>query len=50
MMLFFPIAINALYSIASFILALKLIPGAKDLFMKAGLKGKDLNKKEKSEM
>ena len=48
--LVFPIAINALYSICSFFLALRLIPGAKDLFLKAGLKGKDLNKKEKNEV
>ncbi|XP_066913004.1 UDP-N-acetylglucosamine--dolichyl-phosphate N-acetylglucosaminephosphotransferase-like isoform X1 [Clytia hemisphaerica] len=48
--LLFPIAINALYSLFSFFLALRLIPGAKDLFLKAGLKGKDLNKKEKNEI
>lgn len=48
--LLFPIAINALYSVVSFFLALRLIPGAKYLFLIAGLKGKDLNKKSKDEV
>jgi len=48
--LMFPIAVNAIYSILSFFLALRLIPGAKNVFLNAGLKGKDLNKKTKNEM
>jgi len=49
-LLLHPLCINAAYSLLSFILTLRLIPGSKDLFMKAGLKGKDMNKKNKVEI
>ena len=42
-----PLCINAIYSLTSFVLVLRIIPGAKQLFIDAGLKGKDMNKKNK---
>ena len=46
----YPLFINLIYSVMSFLLTLKMIPGAKELFFKAGLKGKDMSKREKKEM
>ena len=48
--LVYPIAINALLSLFSFFLALRMITSTKSLFMKAGLKGKDMSKREHSEI
>lgn len=46
----YPVLINIVYSVASFFLALRLISSAKAIFIKAGLKGKDMSKKEKVEV
>ena len=48
--LIYPILTNVAYSVMSFLLTLQLIPGSKELFMKAGLKGKDMSKRKKVEM
>lgn len=50
MAIIYPIVINATYSVVSFFVALRLIGGAKTLFMKAGLKGRDMSKKDKLEI
>lgn len=50
MAIIYPIVINATYSVVSFFVALRLIGGAKTLFMKAGLKGRDMSKKAKLEI
>ena len=45
-----PLVINVFYAVVSFFIAYYCIPGSKDIFMNAGLKGKDMNKREKKEM
>ena len=45
-----PLVINIFYAVVSFFVAYYCIPGSKDIFMKAGLKGRDMSKKEKKEM
>ena len=47
---FYPIAINVVYSISAFVMAMALIPTTRDYLMRAGLKGKDMAKKDKREM
>lgn len=43
--MYFPLFVNALASIGSFFITLKVIPGIKDTFLKANLFGIDMNKK-----
>ncbi|XP_065644710.1 UDP-N-acetylglucosamine--dolichyl-phosphate N-acetylglucosaminephosphotransferase isoform X3 [Hydra vulgaris] len=50
MLMFYQVVINFLFGLSSFALLLRMIPGAKYLFLKAGLKGKDMSKKEKIEI
>ena len=40
----FTLAINGILAIASFILTLRLIPGLKNMFIKANLSGLDMSK------
>ena len=47
---FYPALINLIYSISAFVMTMLLIPTTRDYFMKAGLKGKDMAKKDKKEM
>jgi len=46
----YPLVLNFIMSSVVFIVALRLISGMKSLFAKAGLSGKDMNKKESKEM
>lgn len=46
----YPLVLNFTMSSVVFVVALKLISGMKSLFAKAGLSGKDMNKKESKEM
>lgn len=48
--LLYPLIINLILSLCSFFLASRLISSGKSLFMKAGLKGKDLSKVGKTEI
>ncbi|RMX39746.1 hypothetical protein pdam_00007144 [Pocillopora damicornis] len=45
----YPLTVNSVMSCVTFFVALKLISGMKSLFLKAGLCGKDLNKKDNKE-
>ena len=47
---FYPALINVVYSISAFGMTMLLIPTTKNYFIKAGLKGKDMAKKDKREM
>ena len=49
-MLIFPLVLNLLFSTAGFLLALKIIPAMREMFITAGLKGRDLGKKDRPEM
>jgi hypothetical protein len=49
-MLIFPLALNLLFSVAGFLLTLKIIPAMREMFITAGLKGRDLGKKDRPEM
>ena len=46
----YPLVLNFVMSCVAFLVALKLISGMKSLFAKAGLSGKDMNKKDHKEM
>ena len=46
----YPLVLNFIMSSVVFVVALKLISGMKSLFAKAGLAGKDMNKKDSKEM
>lgn len=46
----YPLILNFVMSSLAFVVALKLISGMKPLFTKAGLCGKDLNKKDSKEL
>jgi len=46
----YPLILNFVMSSVAFLVALKLITGMKPLFARAGLCGKDLNKKENKEL
>ena len=46
----YPLILNFGMSLVAFVVALKLISGMKSLFSKAGLCGKDLNKKDHKEL
>ncbi|XP_020602443.1 UDP-N-acetylglucosamine--dolichyl-phosphate N-acetylglucosaminephosphotransferase-like [Orbicella faveolata] len=46
----YPLVLNFVMSTVVFVVALKLISGMKSLFAKAGLAGKDMNKKDSKEM
>ena len=46
----YPLVLNFIMSSMVFVVALKLISGMKSLFAKAGLAGKDMNKKDSKEM
>lgn len=45
-----PLVLNMLLSVAGFFMTLRIIPAMKEMFIVAGLKGKDMGKKEKPEM
>ena len=45
-----PLVLNVLLSVAGFLLTLKIIPVMCEMFKNAGLKGRDLGKKDKPEM
>lgn len=47
---FYPAVINLIYAVSAFLFTMILIPTARDYFMRAGLKGKDMAKKDKREM
>ena len=47
---FYPALINVVYSISAFVVTMILVPTTKGYFIKAGLKGKDMAKKDKREM
>lgn len=46
----YPLIVNFVMSSVAFVVALKLITGMKPLFAKAGLCGKDLNKKDSKDL
>ncbi|KAK3736695.1 hypothetical protein QZH41_011489 [Actinostola sp. cb2023] len=46
----YPLAVNFLMSVATFLLSLKIIPRIKGLFLAAGMAGKDLNKRDNDEL
>lgn len=46
----YPLLLNFIMSSVVFVVALKLISGMKPLFAKAGLAGKDMNKKDCKEL
>ena len=43
--LYFPVLLNALMSVLGFFVTLRLLPMSFDLFLKAGLSGRDMSKK-----
>ena len=45
-----PLVLNVLLSVAGFFLTLKIIPVMSEMFKNAGLKGRDMGKKDKPEM
>ena len=45
-----PLVVNFLFSVVTFCVAQQLVPKMKDLFLKRGLSGKDMGKKNKKEM
>ncbi len=47
---FYPVLINVIYAVNAFIVSMALIPTTRAYFMKAGLKGVDMAKKDKREM
>ena len=47
---FYPAFINLIYAVSAFLITMVLIPTTRDYFMRAGLKGKDMAKKDKKEM
>ena len=49
-MLIFPLVLNFLFSTAGFLLTLKIIPAMREMFITAGLKGRDLGKKDRPEI
>jgi type II secretory pathway component PulF len=49
-MVVYPLVLNVLFSVAGFLLTLKIIPAMREMFITAGLKGRDLGKKDKPEM
>ncbi|XP_046854377.1 UDP-N-acetylglucosamine--dolichyl-phosphate N-acetylglucosaminephosphotransferase-like [Xenia sp. Carnegie-2017] len=46
-MVIYPVVLNVIFSLCGFLLTLRIIPAMKEMFIIAGLKGKDLGKKEK---
>ena len=46
----YPLIVNLLMSVVAFFLTIKIIPRMKPLFVKAGLAGKDMNKKNNEEL
>ena len=44
------LAVNLCLSLSGYYLVLNVVPKLRDMFMRAGLTGKDLGKKEKTEM
>jgi UDP-N-acetylglucosamine--dolichyl-phosphate N-acetylglucosaminephosphotransferase len=49
-MVVYTLVLNVLFSVAGFLLTLKIIPAMREMFITAGLKGRDLGKKDKPEM
>ena len=49
-MVVYPLVLNVSLSLAGFFLTLKIIPAMRDMFITAGLKGRDMGKKDKPEM
>ncbi|XP_028405713.1 UDP-N-acetylglucosamine--dolichyl-phosphate N-acetylglucosaminephosphotransferase-like [Dendronephthya gigantea] len=49
-MVVYPLALNVLLSVAGFLLTLKIIPAMGKMFITAGLKGRDMGKKDKPEI
>ena len=47
---FYPVIFNAFYALGAFGVAMLCIPATRDYFMKAGLKGTDMAKRDKREM
>ena len=47
---FYPLLINIVYAGSAFLVSLGLIPTTREYFMKAGLKGVDMAKKDKREL
>ncbi|XP_038065851.1 UDP-N-acetylglucosamine--dolichyl-phosphate N-acetylglucosaminephosphotransferase-like [Patiria miniata] len=43
--MYFPVVLNALMSVVGFVVTLRLLPMSFDLFLKAGLSGRDMSKK-----
>ena len=49
-MMVYPLIINLALSIGGFLLTMKIIPAMREMFIAAGLKGRDMGKKEKPEV
>ncbi len=47
---FYPVMINIFYAVNAFVVTMALIPATRSYFLKAGLKGVDMSKKDKREM
>lgn len=46
----YPLVVNFVMSLGTFMLSMKLIPRIKSLFQAAGMAGKDLNKTDNDEL
>ena len=46
----YPLVVNLLMSVAAFFVTVKMIPRMMPLFVKAGLAGKDMNKKNNKDL